>query len=445
VNVQRRILELSEKYPFFSLAQAGSVVGGLVGSHTIDTGGPVFNLRIGMLGNLTGAFPQILDMFGNEVVNGSLVGGGTDELEELALVRAVAEAAERYANCGFSADKIEIATANELGENGLAFADFLRCSPQEYAHPRCTLRPFNPDTPIRWVNGYSLLSKKPVLVPLALSHFYVTPWEEERFCHGISTGVASHTDPLQAIVSGINEVVERDALTLTWLLRLPLPRIVFDEDPPKELMVKFSRLQRSRLRQYFFNATTDIGVPTVYSVQLTERHKRVSQFVGCSSGLSLWDNCAKIIRECAAARGACSHEPDPPKNFDDFISMVHGAVYMGAPEQRHHFDFLTKNGRTEPISSFKTSYPENISDQFRYLVRRFSELNMDVALVDLTTDELREAGLWVVRAVIPALVPLSFSYRARYLGHPRIYEYAQRMGLNVKSDADINPLPQPFA
>jgi ribosomal protein S12 methylthiotransferase accessory factor len=51
----------------------------------------------------------------------------------------------------------------------------------------------------------------------------------------------------------------------------------------------------------------------------------------------------------------------------------------------------------------------------------------------------------VVRVLIPQLMPLSFTYRARYLAHPRLYTAQARMGYPVLSADEINPQPQPFA
>ncbi len=65
--------------------------------------------------------------------------------------------------------------------------------------------------------------------------------------------------------------------------------------------------------------------------------------------------------------------------------------------------------------------------------------------VDLTTDEARQAGATVVRVAVPRLMPLSFVHRARYLGHPRLYEAPRAMGHPVLDEDEITRLPQPFA
>lgn len=80
-----------------------------------------------------------------------------------------------------------------------------------------------------------------------------------------------------------------------------------------------------------------------------------------------------------------------------------------------------------------------------FLVQRLKQAGCDVIAVECTTDEAHDVGFRVVRVIIPQLMPLSFTHRARYLAHPRLYEAPARMGLPVHGEADINPNPQPFA
>ena len=42
----------------------------------------------------------------------------------------------------------------------------------------------------------------------------------ERFINMVSTGTAAHSDLREAVLGGLLEVVERDAIALTWLQRL---------------------------------------------------------------------------------------------------------------------------------------------------------------------------------------------------------------------------------
>jgi ribosomal protein S12 methylthiotransferase accessory factor len=65
--------------------------------------------------------------------------------------------------------------------------------------------------------------------------------------------------------------------------------------------------------------------------------------------------------------------------------------------------------------------------------------------VDLTTPDIEELGLRVVRVVVPGAHPLYMGHINRALGVRRLYEVPQRLGYPglVPGDAD-NPYPHPF-
>jgi ribosomal protein S12 methylthiotransferase accessory factor len=195
----------------------------------------------------------------------------------------------------------------------------------------------------------------------------------------------------------------------------------------------------------FFDATTDLGIPTVYSLDLSPHNQVLGQLVMCNTSVDPTDSVAKIIRESASSRIAMQVPRPRPEHVDDFLHVFHGASYMGEPQRRPEFDFLVDNPARVPLGDLPrlaTGSPEGDLDA---LVDRLSAAGADVVAVDCTTDEARDVGFTVVRVLVPQLVPLSFTHRARYLRHPRLYAAPAAMGHPVHSEADLNPLPQPFA
>jgi ribosomal protein S12 methylthiotransferase accessory factor len=83
-------------------------------------------------------------------------------------------------------------------------------------------------------------------------------------------------------------------------------------------------------------------------------------------------------------------------------------------------------------------------EALKVVLKRLRELRFDVYAADVSTDEAIRYGMRVVRVIVPALQPLSFHYRARYLGHPRLYEAPRRMGYRAWSERQLNHWPQPF-
>jgi ribosomal protein S12 methylthiotransferase accessory factor len=353
---------------------------------------------------------------------------------------------ERYASSFYDERQFTWATANDLGDTALDLDTVARCSETELQHPRCPLETPDKDKPIRWVHGVSLTDGRLVWIPAVMVYLHLPALSPgERFWLPISTGCAAHTTIERALVNAVCEVIERDAISLTWLGRLPLPRIEMDSAPGYLRSYLEVNARGVGVRQHFFDATTGIGVPTVYSVQTAPHNENLATLVMCSTELEPAATIAKVIRESAASRIALQRPQTIPEAWDDFSSVSHGAAFMGRPEQMAAFEFLINSTQRRYLSEIPDLSTGNAGQDLIRLIRRLQAKGMAVFAVDLTTDEALRAGMRVVRAIVPALQPLSFSYRARYLGHPYLYSRLVQMGSEVRSEADINPWPQPFA
>lgn len=406
-----------------------------------------------VLGNLTMAFPHVKAAYGADVRDKIIGGAGGDLDPEMAWIRSVVECAERYATMVYQPADFVIATADELGSDALDLATIPRCSDRELADPQCTLQLARKDRRIRWIPGYSLISGRRKMVPGAMTFLYFGLWPTERFWLPISTGVAAHTSLAAALVSAICETIERDAIALTWLARLPVPRINRPSSLPEVTETLFQRLDQSHVKQYFFDATTDIGIPTVLSVQVCPDHPTCALFLCCATALDSMTAFGKTIREAIPARNVMALERTRPEHVMDFFDLAHGANYYGCGEHNEDFDFLLKGDNVTTLDQVAGDFPADIEEEdaelrsqreLAFLVDRLRKIGWEAVAVDLTTDELRDVGLWAVRVIIPQAVPISFVHRARYLGTPRLYEYPERLGIELTED-DINPGPMPFA
>jgi ribosomal protein S12 methylthiotransferase accessory factor len=372
-------------------------------------------------------------------------GVGLDEVE--ASIRARAEALERYCACVFTDNQFIRATANELGSGALDLDTVPRCSDIELSNLRCPLLAPDKGVPIRWVQGISLSDGRTVYLPVVMVYLYAgVEGPGERFWFPISTGCAAHTSLESALLSGLLEVIERDAISITWLQQLPLPRIELDR-LPIQLGLFLERYKRSSrgLEYFFFDATTDVGIPTVYGLQLSSANKRVTTLVSCATSLDPAEAVVGAIREMAAGRVAFRQPRPTPGNLEEFSEIFHGATHMARAEQASVFDFLLHSGGKRLLSEIPVLHTSSVKQGLQAVVERLRKKQLEAFAVDLSTDEALRAGMRIVRVLIPGLQPLAFQYRARYLGHPRLYQAPRAMGYPVNEEAQINSWPQPFA
>jgi ribosomal protein S12 methylthiotransferase accessory factor len=375
---------------------------------------------------------------------GGLDGTGTGVDADRSRIVAAAEALERYANCVYDERQFRRATADELGAEALDLDGVPRCSPTELADPGCPVSPPDTSVPMRWIRGLNLRTGKPSWVPAVLVYMHFPVHGAERITNPISTGAATHPDPAVAVSGALCEVIERDAISLTWLQQLALPRIELDTIGPQ--LRRYLDVCADRdMTIEFFDATTDVGIPTVYGVSIAPEHPSCRTVVTCATSLDPQTAVAKAICETVSVRIALHDAKPPSDDVRTFTSVSDGAAYMCAPERAEAFNFLLDSPARRRLSEMPTlSTGDSVAD-LRLVSSRLADCGMDAYIVDLTTDEALRAGMTVVRAVVPGLQPLSFHYRARFLGHPRLYQAPTRMGYPSRSEAELNAWPQPFA
>jgi ribosomal protein S12 methylthiotransferase accessory factor len=411
-------------------------------AHPGEPSFPIYSSLLGDVNRVLKPYSRLTELDAN-----SLNGAGGALEPELGRVRAIAEGLERYASCVFDERQFLWATGEELGDEALDLDTVPRCSAAELAHPRCPLLAPDKRAPIRWVRGVSLFDARPVWVPAVMVYLKLSALGSGEWFHlPISTGCAAHVTLEQALLGGVCEVIERDSISLTWLQRLELPRVELDVTPAwlDEYVERGSRGAES-VETMFFDATTELGVPTIYSLQLSPRNETLAAMVMCSAELDPAAAVAKILRESASSRIAMQQPNPTPDSWDDFIDVFHGAAYMGRPARLPAFDFLRNSAGRRRLSEMPSAATGDARRDLAEILRRLRARGMEAFAVDLTTDEALRAGMRVVRVIIPALQPLTFSYRARYLGHPRLYEAPELMGFRARPEAEINPWPQPFA
>jgi ribosomal protein S12 methylthiotransferase accessory factor len=405
---------------------------------------PRLATRVVGLGTLHEVWPHIMKRAGSR--RAAIHGSGVGLEEQDAVLPALVEALERYCASVHRPEQFTWATAEELGDHALDLDTIPRCTKTELSHPRCPLIAPDKKAPIRWVKGLSLLDGRVIYLPAVMVYLftgYASPGE--RIWIPISTGCAGHTSFERALLGAILEVIERDALSILWLQKLPFPRIALDSVTP--LLVKYlERYQQGPrdLEYIFFDATTDLEVPTVYGVQIARENSRLTTLVSCSAAMHPAEAVIKVIRDMSGCRRSLRKPPAPPSDWDDFTELLHGASYMAYAAQAHAFDFLLQSSRKQRLSAMHELESENDQRSLALLLKRLSHKGLAVYAVDLSTDEALRSGVRVVRVLIPGLQPFSGCYLAQYKAHPRLYDAPRQMGYTVRSEEQLNRWPQPF-
>ena len=340
-----------------SLARAASLESpvGLV-SRTAELaqapGEPAFSIWTGFLGDLSAPL-RSQTTWNHRVESGNIDGAGGAIDADLARHIAIVESLERYSSCSWEAEELIWDTPAGLGEAAIGPERWPACSPAELADPQCGLIPSDPRIPLRWVRGWSLTRGREVFVPAVLVYLKLPVRSpSERFINMVSTGTAAHSDLREAVLGGLLEVVERDAIALTWLQRLRLPEVVVDPDALGPEAAEYHRVGTStELTVHLRDATTDYGIPILYAVQTSEVDTELAQVVAATCDLDPQRALAKIHRELVSLRIALRSHARSPRAKEvtgQDMTVVGGALADAAPSMRHVFDFLSLIHISEP-------------------------------------------------------------------------------------------------
>lgn len=397
-------------------------------------------------GNLSVLYPGTLSWMLQPLTYGPMSGAATESDEELAKLKAVCEAAERYSACVLLSDEHLVATANDLDAAAFDWRSLPRLSAAELRYPDQCYVNFDPDAPMRWIPAWSLVHRRRALVPIALTHLLPRSWTSERFCFRISTGLAVHTDAEAAMVTGLCECIERESIALTWLLRPRLRRIVFSD--AAEALLKPEIYQVARLPEFlFFDATTDFGLPVIYLYRRRPAHPFAANLVTCAADFSYVRAIDKALREMASLSSMLDQGLEAKKDPMSCRAIEDGAVFMGRPERTGAFAFLMESEATIECSELERMAPpvSTRRQQLTWLVDRARQLGHDALVADLTPDELADAGLVAFRSLLPSLVPMTTDMRCRFLDTPRLAQVRRDWKGRIDRGRRINPYPQPFA
>jgi ribosomal protein S12 methylthiotransferase accessory factor len=420
-----------------------SPLGGLM-SHVMQLPVEPSNPQLAVFSAALGDVSTVLPNSHGASCLGSLDGTGTSVDPDRSHIIGIAESLERYANCVYDERQFRVATADELGAEALDLDTVPRCSPTELADPACPVALPDRSKPMRWIRGLNMRTGEPCWVPAVLVYMHFPAHGAERITNPISTGAATHPDPAVAVCGALCEVIERDAISLTWLQELALPRIELDTVGP-DLQRYLDLCAERDLTVQFYDATTDVGIPTIYGVSIAPDHPTCRTVVSCATSLDPQTAAAKAICETVSVRIALNNAKPPSEDFQTFGGVADGAAYMCAPERAEAFNFLLDGTARRRLSELPTLSTGDPVADLRLVCARLAACGMDAYVVDLTTDEALRVGMTVVRAIVPQLQPLTFHYRARFLGHPRLYEAPARMGYPTRSEAELNAWPQAFA
>lgn len=366
-----------------------------------------------------------------------------------AIDRAMGELLERYASLAFDGgDRIvsSYAALRREGRRVVPFETVVPFSREQLAAPDFPYAEFTEDTPIGWIEGTNLIDGSPILVPGRLISFgYIPGHGEVSPCfYPTSSGCAAGTSLAGALLSGLLELIERDAIMIRWYARLAPPLL---EIEPADLLGASVGLQTDGLEVRFHDLTMDGDVPVV-GVTCVERTGRPCFFLlSAAAGLDVRTAARKALLEAGQGRPfikMLANQGTAPGRGAVFNDFDNNLRFFAEPTNAKYAEWFFRN---KTVSERRYSPMPDASDaaaRLRALLQRCAAMSLTPIAFDMTTPEMEDHALSACRVFVPELVQLCIP-SAPFLGHPRLSRFiaaAKREGL-AESIPDWVPHPFP--
>jgi ribosomal protein S12 methylthiotransferase accessory factor len=375
---------------------------------------------------------------------------GKGRTEEEAKRSALGEAVERYAAYHLDPRRVSTGPATP---GAITPADCVLYSEAQYAQDGFPFRPWTPDAEISWVGGTDLHSGEAVPLPAALVHLvYPMPRLEDHFTAVTSNGLSAGPTLARAILGGLYEVIERDALMITWMNRLPATELdVMDSRCHAATIIRHYR--RFGVAVRLLKLATDQLPAVIMAVADDRDPARPARLVGMGCDLDPAVACDKAVFELCQARPseAVRFREKPPavrlKSYEDVKDLDDHPGFHAMRENLREFDFLADGARSVALADLASFATGDCEADVAAVVKRLRETGARAAYADITTPDVAEAGYRVVRAIASGLQPIHFGWGQARLGGRRLYDAPMRWGFarGPSTPETLNYCPHPLA
>ena len=397
---------------------------------------------------------------------GEVSGTGVGLTEERALMSAIGEAVEAY--CSYDIQQpLTLASYKEISKSdphAVSPHELPLYSAAQYEQSGFRFRPFIEDAIVRWGKGVSAISGAERSLPAALVYISYSPLENETpICHTIFGGIASGTSYTAALLSGLYEAVERDAMMIWWLGQLPMAKVTLS--PDSWLGEIFERCFACQgLTFELWHITMDIPIPVFFGLVTDTANNAIAG--GFGTNLSPEVAALKALFECVQNRlgqlplkwdwGKALYNdrkkknifaldaPEASRQFSHMMDLNNNLQTYLDPEAHHLLDAIRSGTMETALTEIPNRSSGRAEQDLKTCLGMLQQRGFDVIVTDLTHEDVAYLGFVVLRVSIPGLVPNSVTAWP-YLGNPRLYRVPCHMGFPPKTEGDMARIPMPYA
>ncbi|MBY0793730.1 YcaO-like family protein [Corynebacterium parakroppenstedtii] len=368
--------------------------------------------------------------------------GGANLEAESSFLAGVAETIERYsaAYAMMSDLQADPRLPALLPAGGRPF------SREQYERQGFGYAPYDEETML-WTTAYDPLTETEVRVPSSAVFLREFSAQPKAHDYHTSNGLAAGPSLEEAFLSGLLELIERDGVMRAWESRWSPPKINMYSGPRVRNFVE-EYASRSALEYTALDLTPLTGVPTVLGIVIDSRGGESMMGTGAKAS---WDpeqatigalteafHCVGYSKNILRTRGRMPEDARLARqNVRDLEDHVR---FYASSEAVKRSSWLLSCTKTSDLSEMGSIEAPTPGQAVLNLLEILAEQGVRCAGVDVTSPDIAETPLRVVRVISDELVPLTVGYGNAHLGYSRLAS----MFSASSGSPSINPDPHPF-
>ncbi len=252
-------------------------------------------------------------------------------------------------------------------------------------------RPIDEFTSIEWVMGHDIMNDIEVYVPAnAVFHPY-DPHNGTKLFRSNTNGLASGNTIEEAVLHGLLEVVERDALSIAEFSRNPGKEILLDESDGMNYELK-TRMEEAGIEVKLWLLESDINIPTVVAALDDTVLKDPALLVmGAGAHLSPEIAITRALTEAAQSRVVQIHGAREDTDRERVVRT------FGYEHMRKMNSYWYEELESVSMDELKDCSGDTPAANISTLLARLEGIADGAIIVDLS----RGVDIPVVRAIIP--------------------------------------------
>ncbi len=399
--------------------------------------------------------PSSLENLTDGISDLSYSGLGVSQDIDEALSKAVGELLERHSLTVYRNTELLRTSVSDLKNRNLHFlnpsltATFSEAQKQKFPNRR-----FNDQSAFRWADGKSLMTGGRALIPaqMVFWNYYLAP-DEPHIQQSTTNGSGGMFTLEEAILSGLYELIQRDAFLVYWLNSIVPRRIRKELLQNLEFRELLRNIERYNIEVEILDITSDLGVPVFMAVLRDSNEYGPAVTVAAGCGLSPEAAAMRSVTEAIGVRYwqrrqmelPCPALPDSYEPFSLPIGHLDRIRLWANPKMKNKIDFFLSG----PMVSIEECHsrlkiPADPNDELKKLTELFrgKGKEYEIFYYEAKHPTLKTLGYHSVSVSVPALIPLYLHETFAPLGAKRIREACRNLG--YESPSTINSLPHPF-